>query len=86
MTYLIANFFLPLVPSAPEVKVIGGDGAFVTWDIPKMQNGIIINYELKFTAQKESIVVLVNAEDMYYVPSLSDIPQASGYYVTVEVS
>ena len=74
-----------LAPSAPEVTVVGGDGAVVIWDIPSMPNGIIINYELKFTAPKESITMLVDTEDLYYVPSLSDVPQANGSMVTVEV-
>ena len=86
MTYLIANFLLPLVPGAPEVIVVGGDGAVVIWNTPSIPNGIIINYELKFTAQRESITVLVDAEGLYDVPSLSDIPQASDNLVTVEVS
>ena len=83
---MIADFLVPLVPNAPEVVVVGGEGAVVLWDIPSMPNGIIINYELKFTAQRESITVLVDVEHLYYVPSLSDNSQASGNLVTVEVS
>ena len=72
------------VPSAPVITVIGGDGAVVIWDTPEMPNGIIVEYELRFTGLQNQTTV--TTKDPYYVPNLEDIPQADGDTVTVEVS
>ena len=73
------------VPSAPDVTVIGGNGAVVVWDTPEMPNGVIVGYDLEFTRQGTSTTVQRGVEDLYYVPMLVDVPQANGDTVTVKV-
>lgn len=74
------------VPSAPNMTVVGGDGAVIIWNTPEMPNGIIIEYELRFTGQGTTKTVQGGVEELYYVPNLADIPQTNGDTVTVEVS
>ena len=75
-----------IVPSAPSVTVVGGDGAVVIWNTPEMPNGIIVSYELRFTGQGTTTTKLTEPTVLYYAPSLMDFPPTTDTIVKVEVS
>ena len=79
-------FSCSIVPSAPTVTVVGGDGAVVIWNTPEMPNGIIVSYELRFTGQETSSTILTEPTILYYVPSFMDFPHTTDETVKVEFS
>ena len=73
------------MPNAPKVTVVGEGVAVVFWEPPEITNGVIINFELRFTGQGEQTTVLVDGEVLHYIPSMTDIPQANNGTITMQV-
>ena len=74
-----------IVPNAPEVTVVGEGVAVVFWEPPEITNGLIVNYELRFTGIGDKTTLLVDGEVLYYIPSSADIPHSNNGTVTAQV-
>ena len=77
------------VPGAPKVT-IGEEVpviAVVTWEPPETPNGVIINYELRFTEKEngDQTTVLIDPKVLHYIVGWLDIPQTSNGTITIQV-
>ena len=80
---------IKIVPSAPNVTIreeVPGI-AVVTWEPPEMSNGVIINYELRFTEKGngDQTTVLIDPKVLHYIVSWLDIPQTNNGTITIQV-